>query len=327
MLRCIQRTETDPYFNLAAEEFLLKNAASDTFMTWYNEPSVIIGKHQNAHREINHSFIEANQIPVIRRITGGGTVYHDPGNLNFSFIFTNRSENLVDFKEFTKPVILFLRNLGLNATFEGKNNIMIDGLKVSGNSAHLYKKKVLYHGTLLFNSDLGKLDSAIASHEHSYKDKAVNSVRTRVVNVSGLLHNPVTKENFIQLFNQFIFNYFKDISEDVLLPDEVKAIRLLATEKYRTYKWNFGYSPDYDFNKNWSYKGDEYIVNLSVKGGIILNASISGPFKDMRFPGRIRIALMGITHEKKSIFNRLSKLNFADETEVEFVNQMSNYLF
>ena len=133
MIRFIKRPETDPYYNVAAEEYILKSARQDTFMIWRNSASVIIGKHQNASKEINHSFITKYQIPVIRRISGGGTVYHDPGNINFSFIFTGRKENLIDFREFTKPVVLFLQSLGLKAVFEGKNNITVKGWKVSGN--------------------------------------------------------------------------------------------------------------------------------------------------------------------------------------------------
>ncbi|MCU0371125.1 MAG: lipoate--protein ligase family protein, partial [Bacteroidales bacterium] len=214
MLRCIQRPETDPYYNIAAEEYLLKNATVDTFMTWRNEPSVIIGKHQNTYREINHTFVDSHHLPVIRRITGGGTVYHDPGNISYSFIFLDRKENLIDFREFTKPITLFLQNLGLPASFEGKNNITINGFKVSGNSAHLYKNKVLYHGTLLFKSDLDMLVQAISGRERAYKDKSVRSVRAKVTNISDLLHEDLPVERFETRFREFIFNYFKDIFHD-----------------------------------------------------------------------------------------------------------------
>jgi lipoate-protein ligase A len=182
MLRCIQRTETDPYYNIAAEEYLLKTATTDTFMIWRNEPSVVVGKHQNALREINHDYIQSLNLPVIRRISGGGTVYHDPGNINFSFIYTGRKDNLVDFRHFTEPVIRFLQNSGLNAGFEGKNNIMVNGLKVSGNSAHIFRQKVLHHGTLLFNTDLDKLEKAISGGEKRFTDKAVRSVHAEVTN-------------------------------------------------------------------------------------------------------------------------------------------------
>ena len=327
MLRCIQRQETDPYFNLAAEEFLLKSALQDTFMTWRNEPSLIIGKHQNSSREINHSFIESNHLPVIRRITGGGTVFHDPGNLNFSFIYTQRKENLVDFRDFTKPIILFLQNLGLDAVFEGKNNIKINGLKVSGNSAHIYKNKVLHHGTLLFNTDLEKLEKAIASQEESYKDKAVRSVRAKVANIIDLLAVEISLEEFTSKFRQFILNYFKDFYEDDLHPFEIETVQKLAEEKYKSFRWTFGYYSEYEFNERWFSNEAEYSVKLFVKEGLVNKAELIGPGAKSDFLNKITAVLIGVQHEKKSISARLKKLTFADESEREIMNQISGHMF
>ena len=260
MLRFIQRPETDPYYNLAAEEYLLKSATIDTFMTWCNEPSVIIGKHQNTLKEINLSYIESNNLPVIRRITGGGTVYHDPGNINFSFIFINRKDNPVDFREFTRPVISFLKELGLYASFEGKNNITVDGLKVSGNSAHIFK-----------------------NYAHVHKEK--------------------------------------------LNREEEASIQKLKHDKYKSYHWNFGYSPDYEFNRKWISNKDEYTVRLKVKEGIIEDAEIHGPqaLQDLLI---VTCQLIkGSIHNKKSIAERLKKLTFADENEKDIVNQIVDHLF
>jgi lipoate-protein ligase A len=327
MLRCIQRQETDPYFNLAAEEFLLKSATQDIFMTWRNEPSLVIGKHQNTFREINHSFVEKYALPVIRRISGGGTVYHDPGNLNFSFIYTQRKENLIDFREFTLPIILFLQNLGLNAAFEGKNNITVDGYKVSGNSAHIFKNNVLHHGTLLFNTDLEKLELAISDQSGSYKDKAVNSVRANVANISDFLPEELTLAEFISLLRHFIFSYFKNAYDDGLQPAEIHTIHKLSEEKYRSYKWNFGYSPEYEYNRRWSYHENDYKVRLSVKDGFIQWIEIQGPETRSVFFDGISEVLTGVRHQKKSISARLKNLTFANEMELEIMNQIMNHLF
>jgi len=327
MLRYIQRPETDPYYNLAAEEYLLKAATVDTFMTWRNEPSVIIGKHQNTLKEIDLSFIESNNLPVIRRITGGGTVYHDPGNINFSFIFINRKDNPVDFREFTKPVIFFLQNLGLNASFEGKNNINVDGLKVSGNSAHIFKNKVLYHGTLLFNSDLDRLEKAINGKEDLFKDKAVSSVRAKVVNIKDLLKNQITVEEFRDQFCDYIFKNYAHVYKEKLNREEEESIQKLMHEKYKSYQWNFGYSPDYEFNRRWISNKDEYTVRLKVKEGIIEDAEIYGPqaLQDLLIiTGQL---IKGSFHNKKSIAERLNKLIFADEKEMDIVNQIMDHLF
>jgi len=325
MLRFIQRPETDPYYNLAAEEYFLKTSASNTFMIWRNDASVIVGKHQNALKEIDHSFVERHNLPVIRRITGGGTVYHDTGNINFSFIFTDRKENLIDFKEFTKPIILFLQSLGLNAAFEGKNNITVNGLKVSGNSAHLFKNKVLYHGTLLFSSDLDRLDSDISGKEELYEDRAVGSIRAKVANISDLLNERIEKEQFIDLFKNFIINHIDNVYEENISIEDDDNIRKLAEEKYRSYRWNFGYSPEYEFNNKWVYNNDEFSVRLLVKEGRVMKAEFNGPEEHSKALEHIAELLTGSDHLRNSI--RESFNLFSNENDVPFLNQTLNHLF
>jgi len=211
-----------------------------------------------------------------RRITGGGTVYHDHGNINFTFIYTDRKENLVDFIYFTRPIIRFLKELGLKAAFEGKNNITVDGLKVSGNSAHIFKNKVLHHGTLLFNSDLDKLKKSVAGNEEHYKDKSVRSVRADVSNISNLLKKNISLEEFKGLFQDFIFKYYTASFKDGFQPEEVEAIQKLAIEKYKSYRWNFGYSPEYHYADEWETKEGKFSVFLKVNDGMICQAVISG---------------------------------------------------
>ena len=327
MLRCIKRSETDPYYNLAAEEYLLMNATVNTFMTWCNEPSVIVGKHQNTSREINHTFIDSLNLLVIRRITGGGTVYHDLGNINFSFIYTDRNENLVDFRYFTKPVILFLQELGLDAAFEGKNNITVDGLKVSGNSAHIFKNKVLHHGTLLFNTDLDALEQAIAGREANYKDKSVRSIRSKVANISDLLKKEISAEKFIGLFQDYSLNYFTGVFKDNLHPEETEAIQKLSEEKYKTLRWNIGYSPEYLYYAEWEMQNGKWEISLVVKEGKILKAEFTGPRANSSFLKTISNQITGEPHEKKSVSERLKKLTFANEYEEQILDQISQHLF
>lgn len=322
MLRCIHRHETDPHFNLAAEEYFLKSALMDTIMIWRNEPSVIIGKHQNTSREINHSFIELFNLPVVRRITGGGSVYHDLGNINFSYIYSNRKENLIDFEFFTRPIILFLHELGLSASFEGKNNIVVDGLKVSGNSAHIHRNKVLHHGTLLFNTDLEKLEAALASHDDYYKDKSVRSIRSKVANIYGLLEYRISVEDFINLFKAFITKNSINVYFDELNAEENEAIRKLGEEKYKLKQWNYGYSPDYKFENEWMIRDQKHSVELHVKEGMIIQCKITGHEKNTNFFNEIAKQLTGILHEKKSVTESLKKLTFADEN----MDRMKNYL-
>jgi lipoate---protein ligase len=327
MLRCIQRSDTDPYYNLAAEEFLLKTAVADTFMLWRNEPSVIIGKHQNAAREINHSFVESHKLPVIRRITGGGTVYHDLGNVNFSCIYTDRKENQVDFRHFTEPIILFLRELGLHAEFEGKNNVTVDGLKVSGNSAHIFKNKVLHHGTLLFNTELAALEQAVHGHQKNYKDKSVSSVPAKVTNISSQLKEKLTVDEFISMFSSFTLKNNPGSYYDKLNRTEKESIVKLAEDKYKKIEWNFGYSPDYIYDSLWMMHESKFSVSLIVNKGIIRKAEISGPQEYSFFLKATAYQLIGVFHQKKSISERLKKVTFANKVEREIVNLINEHLF
>src|SRR5450759_4199757 len=173
---CINLNTNDPFFNLAIEEYLLKNSKEEYLILGINKPSVIIGKHQSAHREVDTKFVLENNIPVIRRISGGGSVFHDNGNLNFTFICQSEDGKQVDFRKYTKPVIEFLLSLGLETKFEGGNDLKIDGLKISGNAEHVHRNRVLHHGTLLFSTSLDMLRNALRKDSSHYTTRAVESL-------------------------------------------------------------------------------------------------------------------------------------------------------
>jgi len=267
----INRPQTDPYFNLAAEEYLLKKIDEDCFMLWINQPSVVVGKHQNTFAEINPEFIKKNKIPVIRRISGGGTVFHDPGNLNFSFIKEGETGKLVDFKRFTQPIIDYLNKSGIPAKFEGKNDIRVNGLKISGNAEHVYKNKVLHHGTLLFSSELSHLNKSIKGPEDNFEDKAVKSVRSVVINISDLLDEPVTIEKFKEALLEFITEREPNSRIQELSESDIRAINLLAETRYKTWNWNFGYSPKTIFHKGFSFENQDYDIRIKIENGKISN--------------------------------------------------------
>lgn len=327
MLRIIQRPETDPYFNLAAEEHILKTATVNTFMVWRNGPSVIIGKHQNRSREVNHDFIQAHDIPVIRRITGGGTVYQDPGNINYSFIYTDRKENLVDYKYFTKPVVEFLRTLGLNATFEEKSNIVVDGLKVSGNSAHVFRDKVLHHGTLLFDTDLEKLGHSIKVREKRFNDKAVRSIRKKVTNISQLLKKKMPIEAFLSSFTTFVSAYFGDATHIILSESDAYAIQQMVNDKYSKPEWNIGYSPAYRYSNQWITGGEKYALELSARGGKIEDMIILGPSHHSSLFRKAENLFKGQFHDKNILSGLVSNTNFASVQERRLMNLLLSYLF
>jgi lipoate---protein ligase len=310
----VERPQTDPYFNLAAEEYLLKNMEDDCFMLWQNEPSVIIGKHQNALAEINLSFIREKGIPVVRRISGGGTVYHDLGNLNFSFIQKGRPGKLVDFSRFLKPITEVLKEMGLPAKHEGNNDIRVNGLKISGNSEHVHRNKVLHHGTLLFNTDLAVLGELLHIKQGAYKDKSVQSVRSQVANISDFIKYPLT----IQQFHDRIINFMKQKEKDLQLYSlsigDVGAVNRLSLEKYQTWKWNFGYSPDYIFKNKIIHQGSEYSIEMEVRRGIIHFIQLYENDKIALKDNFIKNLFIGANHNIEELEERIIKLNLNAET-------------
>jgi lipoate-protein ligase A len=269
----IKRPETDPYFNIAAEEYFLKQKTDDIMMLWQSQASVIVGKHQNTLAEVNLELARQMGIPVIRRISGGGTVFHDMGNINYTVITSEKQKDrLIDFHKFTSPIISFLGDVGVKAEFAGKNNLVIGDKKISGNSGHVFKNRVLHHGTLLFNSDLETLDKLIRPEASDIRDKAVKSIRATVTNISDHLPEKLSRSQFISLLQEYLINYHKVTEVDILSEKDRSAIDSLAGEKYRTWKWNLGYSPAYTIKRVHL----DQVLELSVKNGLIDDLELTG---------------------------------------------------
>jgi lipoate-protein ligase A len=267
---------TDPFFNLAIEELLLKNSKEEYLILGINKPSVIIGKHQSAHKEVNTKFVIENNIPVIRRISGGGTVFHDKGNLNFTFIRQSEAGSQVDFRKYTLPVIEFLLSLGVEAKFEGKNDIKMGGLKISGNAEHIHRNRVLHHGTLLFCTSLYVLGNSLRKDTSCYTSRAVESNPSSVMNLNEKLNN----FRDIYEFRSEMMNYFlKNMSNAAiykLSPSEIEEAESLAATKYKTWEWNFAYGPEYTFNNSFQINGKKHSCRLFIKNGIIMKCTIEG---------------------------------------------------
>lgn len=301
---CLTLQSSEPYLYLASEEYLLKNSSEEYCILAINSPSVITGKHQSAHREVNTEYVEKHNIPVIRRISGGGTVFHDEGNLNFSFIRNCEPGHQVDFRLHTKPVIDFLSSLGIDAKFEGKNDIKVNGLKISGNAEHVHRNRVLHHGTLLFSSDMEMLRSSLRKDTSCYKTRAVNSNPSSVTNLNVL----IPSVGDIYEFRAKMTEYLKGISlisEDYnLTDDDLKEIRSLAASKYRSWEWNYAYGPDYKFIKQFEYQGNTASFDLNVAGGIIKECSIKGNI----LLEKLALNLTGVKH-------------MPDEMEEVFLNE------
>lgn len=324
---CFIRRETDPYFNIAAEEYVLKHFTSDCFMLWRNEPCIIVGMHQNTMSEINLDYVKEHGIKVVRRLSGGGAVFHDLGNLNFTFIANVESgDNLVDFRKFTLPVIQALRTLGVNAEFAGRNDLVIDGKKFSGNAAHVYKNRVMHHGTLLFSSKMSDLTGALNVDPSKFIDKGVKSVRSRVTNISEHLKQDLTVLEFRDLIMKHILGTTSDAEMYRFTDEDTLAIAKLRDEKYSTPEWNFGTLPGYTFSKKLKTTGGHIEVALVVESGIIRNARIFGDYFFIKDPAEIERALTGAPHQADELKKRIAAFNlddyFLNITPEEILNTM-----
>lgn len=314
-MRYINNLNTDAYFNLASEEYLLKHTDEECFMLWRDESCIVVGKNQNTLSEINLDYITGNNIKVVRRLTGGGSVFHDLGNINFTFI-VNDGQSFNDFEKFVKPIISVLHELGVKAEFSGRNDFLIEGKKFSGNAQCKHKNRVMHHGTLLFSSSMADLSKALVSKPIKFTDKSVKSISSRVTNISDHLnHNPM---NVLE-FKEAIFNHLvvkEDASIEVFNEEELRIITKLREEKYSTWDWNFGKSPKYNFKEEKRFKGGTVEVNIDVKLGVINEIKIYGDFFGREDIIALENTLKGIKHERTAVVEALN--------DVEMSNYMSN---
>lgn len=311
----IQQLSTNPYFNIATEEYLLKNFAEDIFIIYRNEPSIIVGKHQNTIAEINLEFVKTKGLHVVRRLSGGGTVYHDLGNINYTFIANGSEGNMVDFKKHTQPIVDVLQSLGVEARIGGKNDIRVGDKKISGNAEHVFKNRVLHHGTLLFNSILDELNEAIKINPDTYHDKAVKSIRSHVANISEFLKDNINIEEFTTTILNHIKKQFPNSKNYEFGAEDINSINQLIATKYSTWEWNFGYSPSYNLNKHIAIGKNFLEIEINVEKGIINQIIFSGDSIIQNRIQEIEQLLIGCPHNTDSISKRLATIKLNDFME------------
>ncbi len=301
------QNEHDPAVNLALEEYILRNTQTDEdlLLFYINSPSIIIGRHQNTVEEINRDYVEQHGIHVVRRLSGGGAVYHDLGNLNFSFITESRPENFRNFKKFTEPVVRALAGLGVPAELSGRNDLLVDGRKISGNAQYISKGRMVSHGTLLFNSDLSHVSEALNVKGDKITSKGIKSVRSRVANISEFLSQPMTVESFREQLLKEIFTGFNTVPEYPVSAADWEAVRQLADSRYRSWAWTYGHSPDFNIEKRERFPDGEIDARLDVQQGLIRSVKFYGDYFAEMEPDALEHRLVGVRYNREDIIRAL----------------------
>lgn len=264
-------------YSFAVEEYIIKNElfTDDYFLFWRNVPTLMLGRFQNYMQEINMQFVNDNNIQVVRRNSGGGTIYTDLETWQFSFITHKDNEKLKDFRDFTKPIIDALQQLGVKATFSGRNDLMIDNKKFSGNAQFAYKNKFLHHGSILFNTNIENMVKSLNVNKDKLIANGVKSVKERVANLKDYLNEDLSSIEFKDKMINLVGSQWDSIS---LSEKDKIEIEKIENDKFQTWNWNFGNNPKFNISNKKKFKGGSVEVNLEVDKGIIKQCLINGDF-------------------------------------------------
>lgn len=275
-LESIQR---DPYYNLALEQFVFDHLPphQSAFMLWQNDNTIVVGKYQNTAEEINQAYVDEHQIRVARRLSGGGAVYHDQGNLNFTFITDASNVQEFQFEVFVRPVIAALKKMDIKAEFNGRNDITINGLKFSGNSQYIKNDRVMHHGCIMVDSNLVSVTQALKVKAAKFDSKSVKSVKSRVTTINAQAQNPRTVEEFKEMLKNSVLEKNSLITWE-LTEEQQQEVQKLRDEKYATWEWNYGKAADYDMKFEKKFTAGIVTVCLQAKEGHIKGVRFYGDF-------------------------------------------------
>lgn len=310
-MKYIVNKSNNPAYNIALEAYAFRELLSEDeiFILWINEPAIIIGKHQNTIQEINKEYIDAHGIHVARRLSGGGAVYHDLNNLNYTIISNKSEEGAFDFKTFSQPVIETLADLGVKAEFTGRNDLEINGKKFCGNAQAYYKGRMMHHGCLLFDVDMTVLGDALKVSKDKIESKGIKSVRARVTNIIDELPDKITVNEFSDKILAKMKETYPDMTEYVLSEDELAKIQKSADEQFGNWDWVYGKAPEYTIERNVRYPAGKINTFANVEKSIIKNIKIFGDFFGIKDVQDIEELLVGTRYENKDVLEKLKTID------------------
>lgn len=326
--------QLDPSVNIALETFLLKEKILDEpiLLFYINEPSIIIGRNQNTIEEINADYVEANKIHIVRRMSGGGAVYHDLGNFSFCFITKDDGDSFRDFGKFTKPVISFLHSVGVKeAELKGRNDLVIGEKKFSGNAMYATNGRMTAHGTILFDSDLDAVTSALKPRKEKIESKGIKSIRSRVTNIKPFVdeaYQNLTTEQFRDLMLLSIFDVEtrEEVKEYHLTDEDWKRVYEIREEYFGNWDWNYGKSPKFEIQKHHRFPIGSIVVRLNVEEGHIQQMKIFGDFFGLGEIKDVEEAFIGVKYAKQDILDKLNELDikkyFGNVTAEELLEEL-----
>jgi len=319
----VENNNTDPYQNHALEEWLMDSVDEDCFMLWRNDKAILLGKNQNAYSEINMPYASEQGIKIVRRITGGGTVFTDEGNIMFTFISCNGRKDFSNFIRFTEPVLKALRSMGIPAEFSGRNDLTINGKKFSGNAQCRYKEKLLHHGTLMYDANTEELAKALNVRDIKLSGKGVSSVKSRVTNISEYMETKMDIEAFRKSLLGAIKEEVSDAREFQLSREQWQEVRERSLVKHAAKEWIYGQNPKFDIRRETKLSGGIVEVFLDIEKGKIANTRVYGDFFGEGNLSVIEQGLKGVLYEEKAIRAALSlypvQTYFGRITEEELV--------
>lgn len=308
-MRYLRNNNTNPYFNMAFDEYCLEQLTIDepVFFLWQNRPSVIIGANQEVHTEVNLNYLKENDISLVRRVTGGGAVFHDFGNLNYTIV--GNSDDLErDYPEYTRYMLQALQKLGIPATMSGRNDILVEGKKVSGFAKRVCKSRLMIHGTLMFDVDIDRLEKVLCPPATKLQSKGIASVRSRVANLQEYLPEIPDISAFKSRLETILSNNYAD-KEWELTPEDIQQIRQLAQDKFEQWEWIYGHAPRATLNQSKRLPCGTVQIHLNISENRITGCQFGGDFIGNLPVSELEKALVGIPYEYTPILNCLKQMD------------------